>query len=307
MGAGAARRRGGRGPRRRRRGAGGLRPARRRCRGDRAGRELRRPGARGLPRPRHQRRHLARRGRPGGARAGRRRHQRRVGRARPRAGRRRRRARRRGDLHPRRRAQPAHRPIPGRSTTTWWPPASRPPSRWPSGRWAAGVDPHSVVIDPAHDFAKNTFHSLEITRRIGEMVDTGYPVLVSVSNKDFVGETLGLPTGERRNGTYAATAICAMAGAPDPPGPPGPRDPAAGRHGLVDRRPPPAATRDPGAGVRAVLVPGVLALLPEYAGLQTPSRSCERPAWPLSGGLRGPAGERGRDGAGAEGRGGVGG
>jgi dihydropteroate synthase len=78
---------------------------------------------------------------------------------------------------------------------------------------AAGVDPHSVVIDPAHDFAKNTFHSLELTRRIGEMVDTGYPVLVSVSNKDFVGETLGLPAGERMHGTYAATAITAMAGA----------------------------------------------------------------------------------------------
>ena len=78
---------------------------------------------------------------------------------------------------------------------------------------AAGVDPHSVVIDPAHDFAKNTFHSLEVTRRIGEMVDTGYPVLVSVSNKDFVGETLGLPAGERLHGTFAATAICAMAGA----------------------------------------------------------------------------------------------
>src|SRR3954469_14932172 len=27
---------------------------------------------------------------------------------------------------------------------------------------AAGVDPASVVIDPAHDFGKNTFHSLEL-------------------------------------------------------------------------------------------------------------------------------------------------
>ena len=77
----------------------------------------------------------------------------------------------------------------------------------------AGVAPESVVIDPAHDFGKNTFHSLEITRRLGEMVGTGWPVLVSLSNKDFVGETLDLPVGERLTGTLAATAVCALAGA----------------------------------------------------------------------------------------------
>jgi dihydropteroate synthase len=78
---------------------------------------------------------------------------------------------------------------------------------------AAGVSRESVVIDPAHDFGKNTFHSLEITRRLGEMVATGWPVLVSLSNKDFVGETLDLPVGERLTGTLAATAVCALAGA----------------------------------------------------------------------------------------------
>jgi dihydropteroate synthase len=78
---------------------------------------------------------------------------------------------------------------------------------------AAGVTPDRIVIDPAHDFGKNTFHSLEITRRLGEMVATGWPVLVSLSNKDFVGETLDLPVGERLTGTLAATAVCALAGA----------------------------------------------------------------------------------------------
>lgn len=78
---------------------------------------------------------------------------------------------------------------------------------------AAGVARESIVIDPAHDFAKNTFHSLEVTRRLGEMTATGWPVLVSLSNKDFVGETLGRPAGERLHGTLAATAICAAAGA----------------------------------------------------------------------------------------------
>src|SRR5207237_1018073 len=58
---------------------------------------------------------------------------------------------------------------------------------------AAGVRPDGIVIDPAHDFGKNTWQSLELTRRTGDLVATGWPVLVAVSNKDFVGETLDLP------------------------------------------------------------------------------------------------------------------
>ena len=50
-----------------------------------------------------------------------------------------------------------------------------------------GVRRDSLLIDPAHDFDKNTWHSLELTRRLDEMVATGWPVLVSLSNKDFVG------------------------------------------------------------------------------------------------------------------------
>jgi dihydropteroate synthase len=78
---------------------------------------------------------------------------------------------------------------------------------------AAGVDPARIVIDPAHDFGKNTWHSLEVTRRLAEMTATGWPVLVSVSNKDFVGETLNVPPDERLTGTLATTAICAWQGA----------------------------------------------------------------------------------------------
>ena len=77
----------------------------------------------------------------------------------------------------------------------------------------AGVDPARIVIDAAHDFGKNTWHSLEITRRLPEMTATGWPVLVSVSNKDFIGETLDLPAGERVPGTLAATSVCAWLGA----------------------------------------------------------------------------------------------
>jgi dihydropteroate synthase len=77
----------------------------------------------------------------------------------------------------------------------------------------AGVDPARIVIDAAHDFGKNTWHSLEITRRLDEMTATGWPVLVSLSNKDFVGETLDLPSEERLAGTLAATAVSAWHGA----------------------------------------------------------------------------------------------
>jgi dihydropteroate synthase len=78
---------------------------------------------------------------------------------------------------------------------------------------AVGVRRDGVLIDPGHDFGKSTRHSLEATRRLGEMTATGWPVLVSLSNKDFVGETLDLPVKERLLGTLAATAVSAWLGA----------------------------------------------------------------------------------------------
>jgi dihydropteroate synthase len=76
-----------------------------------------------------------------------------------------------------------------------------------------GVRRDGILIDPAHDFNKNTWHSLEISRRLGELAATGWPLLVALSNKDFVGETLDLPTDQRLEGTLAATAIAAWLGA----------------------------------------------------------------------------------------------
>jgi dihydropteroate synthase len=76
-----------------------------------------------------------------------------------------------------------------------------------------GVRPDGILIDPAHDFGKNTRHSLEITRRLPELTATGWPVLVALSNKDFVGETLDLPVEDRLEGTLAATAVSAWLGA----------------------------------------------------------------------------------------------
>jgi dihydropteroate synthase len=77
----------------------------------------------------------------------------------------------------------------------------------------AGVPREGILIDPTHDFGKNTWHGLELLRRTSELVDTGWPVLMALSNKDFVGETLGVPVQDRLEGTLAATAVAALSGA----------------------------------------------------------------------------------------------
>jgi dihydropteroate synthase len=78
---------------------------------------------------------------------------------------------------------------------------------------ALGVPAHGVLIDPTHDFGKNTWHGLALLRRLSELVDTGWPVLMALSNKDFVGETLGVGLADRVDGTLAATSVAALAGA----------------------------------------------------------------------------------------------
>lgn len=75
-----------------------------------------------------------------------------------------------------------------------------------------GCPEELVFIDPTHDFGKNTFHGLELLRRIDEVVATGWPVLMALSNKDFVGETLDRGVGKRVAGTLAATAWSAAHG-----------------------------------------------------------------------------------------------
>ena len=77
---------------------------------------------------------------------------------------------------------------------------------------ACGVPEEKVFIDPTHDFGKNTFHGLELLRRVDEIVATGWPVLMALSNKDFIGETLDRPVGGRVAGTLAATAWAAARG-----------------------------------------------------------------------------------------------
>ncbi len=78
---------------------------------------------------------------------------------------------------------------------------------------AAGVASDRIIIDPGHDLNKHTLDSLELTRRLDEIVAIGYPTLVALSNKDFVGESLGRPRSERVEGSIAAAVYCVLRGA----------------------------------------------------------------------------------------------
>jgi dihydropteroate synthase len=78
---------------------------------------------------------------------------------------------------------------------------------------ALGVPKQGILIDPTFDFGKSTVHSLELLRHLDRIVATGWPVLVALSRKDFIGETLNVPVEQRLAGTLAATSIAATAGA----------------------------------------------------------------------------------------------
>jgi dihydropteroate synthase len=75
-----------------------------------------------------------------------------------------------------------------------------------------GVPAERLIADPGHDFHKNTFHSLELTRRLEELTGLGYPLLVAISNKDFVGEALDVPLDERLEGSLAAVVVGVLKG-----------------------------------------------------------------------------------------------
>ena len=80
-----------------------------------------------------------------------------------------------------------------------------PASTGCGSRWPQGLAPERIVVDPGHDLNKNTYHSLEITRRLGELATLGYPLLAAVSNKDFIQETLDLPKDRLLAGTPRRT------------------------------------------------------------------------------------------------------
>jgi dihydropteroate synthase len=52
---------------------------------------------------------------------------------------------------------------------------------------AVGITPEKLLIDPGLGFAKDADHNWELLKRIDEIVDLGYPVLIGASRKRFLG------------------------------------------------------------------------------------------------------------------------
>ncbi|QWT23370.1 dihydropteroate synthase [Subtercola sp. PAMC28395] len=76
-----------------------------------------------------------------------------------------------------------------------------------------GIPENRIIVDPGHDLNKNTVQTLELTRRLGEITALGLPTLAAVSNKDFIGESLGREKPERLPGSLAAATVSVMLGA----------------------------------------------------------------------------------------------
>ncbi|MBB4664734.1 dihydropteroate synthase [Conexibacter arvalis] len=75
-----------------------------------------------------------------------------------------------------------------------------------------GVDERQLMLDPGPDFGKTPAQTVEVLRRLGDVLDFGRPVLLALSRKDFIGAITGRPPRERLAGTLAALGWGADAG-----------------------------------------------------------------------------------------------
>ncbi|MCL1950517.1 MAG: dihydropteroate synthase [Turicibacter sp.] len=72
---------------------------------------------------------------------------------------------------------------------------------------AAGVSKDNIYLDPGIGFAKTHEGNVELLRRLHELQDMGYPILLGVSKKGTIGQLLGgLDVANRLEGTMAVTA-----------------------------------------------------------------------------------------------------
>jgi dihydropteroate synthase len=76
-----------------------------------------------------------------------------------------------------------------------------------------GVPQESIILDPGIGFGKTPDHNLEILKRLDEFKTLGYPLLVGASRKSTIGLILGLPVGQRVEGTAATVALSIAGGA----------------------------------------------------------------------------------------------
>jgi dihydropteroate synthase len=77
----------------------------------------------------------------------------------------------------------------------------------------AGVPPEKVIIDPGIGFGKTADQNWVVMRRLEELKELGFPILVGTSRKSFIGKLLDLPVGERVEGTAATVAAAVLRGA----------------------------------------------------------------------------------------------
>lgn len=77
---------------------------------------------------------------------------------------------------------------------------------------AAGVSRNRIVIDPGIGFGKTTAQNLRVLRELAQFASTGYPVLVGVSRKRFIGELTQVPEPSKRVSGSVAMALAARAG-----------------------------------------------------------------------------------------------
>lgn len=77
----------------------------------------------------------------------------------------------------------------------------------------AGISAERIFVDPGYDLNKNTYHSLALAKRLSEITGMGPPAMVTVSNKDFVWETLNLEKDKCREGAIAMNVACILQGA----------------------------------------------------------------------------------------------
>lgn len=71
----------------------------------------------------------------------------------------------------------------------------------------AGIGHDQVILDAGLDLGKTAAQSRELLQRSWELADLGYPLLLSASNKTFLGALLGLEVTERRSASLAAAAL----------------------------------------------------------------------------------------------------
>lgn len=77
----------------------------------------------------------------------------------------------------------------------------------------AGLQPDRIIIDPGIGFGKTTAQNLFLLKHIDELRELGFPILLGVSRKGFIGHTLNLPQGDRLEGSLAANAWGVLHGA----------------------------------------------------------------------------------------------